>query len=200
LPSGQVSIFRVYQVFFVLFLFSVGLNIIMVGLYGSLYLVGLLGHWSAYTYVSGRKDLVGNGLMGVAYGAAAFISLYPKFLLFSLAFFFWSFGYNITQQYQKFEGERAVGVVTVPTQFSELPMFLFTEFLLACSLIQFLWLYLETFYVPLLILIVSNVAISLSAYSIVAEMAEEKKRACERLRQIQKTTLIVGFLAMLFWI
>lgn len=195
LPSGQLSNIVVYKVWAVLLAISLAINFILIALYGPVYAIGLLGHWAAFTYVGGRKDLIGNFLMGVAYGVAAFVSLYPHFLLFSLAFLLWSTGYNIVQQFQKFEGERAVGIKTCPTQFSAESMFILVQLLFFGAFLIYLRLFLETHYVPLLIIMASN---ELTALSGVCIVREELKGRFEILRKVQKHALIVGFGAMLF--
>lgn len=193
LPSGQLSSPTVYKVWAALFMFSVPLNFVLIGLYGPAYLVGLLGHWAAFTYVGGRKDLIGNFLMGVSYGAAAFISVYPYYLLFSAAFLLWSTGYNIIQQSQKFEGEQAVGILTVPIQFGDVSMLFITEATLTCSLIQYVWLYTETHYIPILMFTACNIMTMLAGYSIINP---NKKALCQYLRKIQKHVLIASYAAM----
>lgn len=194
LPSGQLSNVTVYQVWAVMLIISLTVNFILIVFYGPVYFIGLLGHWAAFTYVGGRKDLIGNFLMGVTYGVAAFVSLYPSYLLFSLAFLLWSTGYNIIQQFQKFEGERAVGIKTCPTQFSAESMFVLVQLLFLGALFIYVQLYLETRYIPLLIIMASNELTALSGISI---LKEELKRKCEILRKVQKHALIIGFGAML---
>jgi 4-hydroxybenzoate polyprenyltransferase len=193
LPSGQLSSMTVYMVWAVLLWFSLVVNIVLMMRYGSVYAIGFLGHWAAFTYVGGRKDFIGNFLMGVAYGVAAFISAYPQYLLFSSAFLFWSFGYNIIQQSQKFEGEQGVGILTVPIQFGDMSMLFITELILTCSLIQYIWLFTETHYIPILMFTACNIMTSLAAYSMVNP---NRKALCQYLRKIQKHVLIASFAAM----
>ena len=194
LPSSKVSSLRVYQVFFTLFCFSVGLNLFMIIYYGWVYAIGLLGHLTAFSYNVGRKDLLGNICMATTYAIACFLSLYPHHLLFCLAFFFFTFGHNIIQQFMDLPAEKAVGIVTVPMQFSDLGAWTLTEFLLFFSLVSFSTLYTQTFHMPLLIFITANIGTAFSAYSIIWGKHEKIGKITLKL---ERALLLVGFFAML---
>jgi len=194
LPSAQVSSMRVYQIFFVLLCISVPLNLILVVFYGLIYAVGFLGHLTAFAYNVGRKDLFGNTCMATTYAIACFLSLYPQYLLFCLAFFFFTFGHNIIQQFMDLEAEKAVGIKTVPMQFSDLETWTLTEFLLLFSLIGFVQLFQETLYIPLLIFIIANVGTAFSAYSL---MRKKYERIGKLTLKLERALLLVGFFTML---
>ena len=196
LPSAQVSSMRVYQIFFVLLCISVPLNLILVVFYGLIYAVGFLGHLTAFAYNVGRKDLFGNTCMATTYAIACFLSLYPHYLLFCLAFFFFTFGHNIIQQFMDLEAEKAVGIVTVPMQFSDLGTYTLTEFLLLFSLVSFSTLYAQTFYMPLLIFLIANIGTAFSAYSIVWGNYEKIGKITLKL---ERALLLVGFASMLLF-
>jgi len=196
LPSGEVSGIRVYQMMVILLGISLFSNLFLVLFFNPIYIVGFFGHVTAFIYNIGRKDLFGNICMSTTYGLACFVSLYPNYLLFSLAFFFFTFGHNIIQQFMDLPAEKAVGIVTVPMQFSDLGTLLLTEGLLMCSLAQFLWLFHETFYIPLLIFILGVSGTSYSAFSI---MMQKHERIGKITLKIERILLIVGFTTMLIF-
>jgi 4-hydroxybenzoate polyprenyltransferase len=77
----------------------------------------VLGYTSGMIYNATRKDLVGNFFMGLAYGTASLMCLYPipEATTFSLAFALFTVGHNIMNQVQDLEAEKGL-VVTVPMQ------------------------------------------------------------------------------------
>ena len=92
------------------------------------------------------------------------------------------------------EAEKAVGIVTVPMQFSDLGTYTLTEFLLLFSLVSFSTLYAQTFYMPLLIFVFANVGTAFSAYSLLKQKHEAIGKFTLKL---ERALLLVGFGAML---
>jgi len=196
LPSGQVNSLRVYEMMAFLLGVSVFSNIFLVLFFNPIYAVGFIGHITAFIYNVGRKDLFGNICMSTTYGLACFISLFPNYLLFCLAFFLFTFGHNIIQQFMDLEAEKAVGIITVPMQFSDLGTWILTWTLLMASFVSFLGLFTQTFYIPLLIFIIANVGTAFSAYSIIWGKHGKIGKITLKLERI---LLLVGFASMLLF-
>jgi len=128
LPSGQADWEKVFMTSILLITLSI--------VYDCVYLVGCLGLALSYVYNVLRKDLLGNVCMAGAYGIAALISLYPRHLLFPLAFALLTLAFNGVVAWQDMKAERLAGITTLPIQLGG-RTFPVVIILSACSVILF---------------------------------------------------------------
>ena len=196
LPSGQAD----WEKVFMASLFLIGLSfatlIVLSVLFGWFYMVGVLGPVFSYVYNVLRKDLLGNICMAGAYGIAALISLYPRYLIFSLAFALLTLAFNLAVQYQDLEAEKASGVITAPQQLGRVKTSLLGCLFSSLSLGIFLALLGETGYLPLASFIITAVLAMASSVSInyvgAGSMAQEILN-----RYLGRIFLFAGFIWMI---
>jgi len=193
LPSGQADFEKVLAMSSILIASSFCTVIILTICYGLFYLIGILGLAFSHVYDVLRKDLLGNVCMSGAYGIAALISLYPKYLLFPIAFCLLTFAFNLAVQYQDLEAERTAGVVTAPQQLGRIGTCLLGVALSAWSGALFCQLGIETDYLPLIAFIISAILSMLSAFSILFVSPESKVQEILN-RYLVRIFLLIGFI------
>ena len=196
LPSGQAD----WEKVFMASLFLIGLSfatlIVLSVLFGWFYMVGVLGLVFSYVYNILRKDLLGNVCMAGAYGIAALISLYPQYLVFSLAFALLTLAFNLAVQYQDLEAEKASGVITAPQQLGRAKTSLLGCLFSSLSLGIFLALLEKTGYLPLVSFKITSILAMISLASI--NYVGTGSRAQEALnRYLGRIFLLVGFIWMI---
>lgn len=199
-PSGRVSERNVDGLATLLIFGSFFMNVWLVAYYDSVYILGFPAHLISLVYNIGRKDLLGNICMAATYGIAAFISLYPNHLLFSLAFAMLTLSFNVNTQYQDLNAEKTRGVLTFPQQIDNMNMLnavLVLESVLVAPVLLFLKIYLDTGYIPLLIFVLTCIIIMISGHSIFLSKKGGKKMVENLTRRLGRLLLIIGFLGML---
>lgn len=115
---------KVVHLLITLFLGISYLLIILLVEYGLIYVLGFLGNAASYVYNGVRRDIVGNLFMSLAYSVAAFMSLYPSFLLFIPIFFLLTLSFNLLVQWQDIPSEEVMGIRTAPMQLGKLTPYL----------------------------------------------------------------------------
>ena len=196
LPSGQADWEKVFMTSMFLIGFSFATLIVLSAFFGWFYMVGVLGLVFSYVYNVLRKDLLGNVCMAGVYGIAALISLYPRYLVFSLAFALLTFAFNLAVQYQDLEAEKAVGVVTAPQQLGRTKTSLLGCLFSSLSLGIFLALLEKTGYLPLASFIITAVLAMASSVSINYVGAGSKVQEALN-RYLGRIFLLVGFVWMI---
>lgn len=201
LPSGEVTFDNVASLSFFMFLASIFCNLALSVLFGAVYLWGYLAHFTSFVYNHLRKDLVGNISMAVSYGLAAFISLFPHHLLFCVPWSLLTVAHNLNNQHQDLEADRQAGSYTVPQQIGRISTFILTIFLLAMSLLFFVYLYFETDYKPLLVFITVCLTLMFTTFAMTSYMSKEAGWSIVEYvtRGLGRVLLIIGFLAMIFF-
>lgn len=199
-PSGRVSERNIEGLATLLIFGSFFMNGWLAAYYDPVYILGFLAHLTSLVYNTGRRDLLGNICMAATYGIAAFISLYPNQLLFSLAFAMLTLSFNMNTQYQDLNAEKTVDIVTFPQQIDNMNMLnavLVLEAVLVAPVLLFLKIYLDTGYIPLLIFVLTCIIIMISGHSIFLREKRGKKMVENLTRRLGRLLLIIGFLGML---
>ena len=190
LPSGKVSKKSAQITIYASLILSV-ICLILLSVYNLFYLIiGILGLIGGYVYNAVRKDLIGNLFMGLTYGSAAAMSLYPKYLPFSIAFGAFTIAFNLLVQHQDLIAEKTAGVVTAPQQLGRDVTRYVSATLSLISYLIYYYLWYVTGYAPLLLLQLTAILPIFSAMypeSVVIETIN---------RRITRLFLILGFLWM----
>jgi len=196
LPSGQADLEKVLTASMFLIGFSLASLIVLSLFFNWFYMIGVLGLLFSHIYDVLRKDLLGNICMSGAYGIAALMSLYPKYLEFSLAFFLFTFAFNLAVQYQDLEAEKTVGVVTAPQQLGKNGTFLLGFNLSGLSSALFIDLFIKTSYTPLIFFAIAGVLCLVSIIGIL--YVDPGSRVQELLnRYLARISILVGFISMI---
>jgi len=196
IPSGQVDMEKVLVAS--VFLAGCSLaSLIVLGLYFNwFYSVGAWGLLLSHVYNVLRKDVLGNICMSGAYGIAALISLYPKYLEFSLAFALLTFAFNLAVQYQDLEAEKTSGVVTAPQQLGVAGTVFLGALTSVISFMLFARLYEETLYFPLVFFKAASFITLISAGSICVTKPESTVHELLN-RYLGRIFLLIGFIDMI---
>lgn len=119
IPSGTVDVLKLWVLFTFLMLLSV---LSLIGLYSyhqNYLIIGILTIIVPYFYndntIVGR-GIGGNIALGITYGLAGYLAMYPYHIIFPLGFMLFTISFNILVQAQDIEGDEEAGVVTVPQQ------------------------------------------------------------------------------------
>lgn len=196
-PSGQVNMDVCRRLGWLLVLISCVLSAMLTSFYG-IYVVAFFGLLMSYVYNFLSRDILGNLAMSTAYAVAAFMSLYPKHLLFVLSFFILTLTFNLLTQFQDRSAERTKGVVTAPLQLGDRRT---GQVVIILSLVgMFLQIQLlQASYVPMSVFFLVFAVLGSVGTSVIS-LSDEKKRfqiienGCRRLGRL---LLIVGFGLML---
>jgi len=196
IPSGQVDPEKVFTASVFLVGLSLAALITLSIFYNWFYMIGVSGLLFSHVYNVLRKDLLGNICMSGTYGIAALMSLYPNYLEFAIAFFLFTFAFNLGVQYQDLEAEKVVGVITVPQQLGKTGTSLLGFALSGVSIIMFGDLFMRTSCIPLVFFILAG-ALSLAAI-IAILYVEPGSRVQELLnRYLARIALLAGFAWMI---
>jgi len=191
IPSGLVSKSTVEKIIIASFLISFSS---LVALKDPFYIaLGLIGYTASFVYNYLRKDVVGNMFSGTAYGIAALMCVYPKYLLFPLFFGMFVISFNMLVQYQDLMADKTAGVITAPQQLGKTGTCLASITLASLSFITASILYIER---PSLALTAFLTSLALLIFS---GIVIDRKDVIEwAVRRLGRLLLIVGFVLMLF--
>lgn len=197
-PSGQVDMVVCMQLGWLFVLISCALSIILVFFYGVIYTVALFGLLMSYVYNFLSRDILGNLAMSTTYAVAAFMSLYPKHLLFVLSFFILTLTFNLLTQFQDRSAEKTKGVVTAPLQLGDRRT---GQVVIILSIVGMFFQIqlLQTSYVPMSVFFLTFAVLGSVGTSVISLSDERKKfqiieNGCRRLGRL---LLIIGFGLML---
>jgi len=199
LPSGQVDETTVFSLVVACLGASILANCLLLLFYSNFYAVFAIFHACAYIYNAKRRDVLGNACLGTCYGLMALVCVYPRHLLFPLAFGLFTIAHNINQQFQDVEAERTRGVVTLPQQLGTWTTFYLTETLTALSLATFGKLFLETGYLPISAFIVTTAIVAFSTLFMLGEGGTAHKAVENLVRRGGRLLLLIGFIWMVFY-
>jgi len=196
IPSGQADLEKVLIASMFLVGFSLASLIVLFLFFSWFYMIGVFGLMFSHVYDVLRKDLLGNICMSGAYGIAALISLYPNYLEFSLAFFLFTFAFNLAVQYQDLEAEKTVGVVTAPQQLGKTGTYLLGFNLSGLSIVIFIKLFMRTSYMPLIFFVMASVLCLASVIGVLYVDPESKVQELLN-RYLARMSILVGFISMI---
>jgi geranylgeranylglycerol-phosphate geranylgeranyltransferase len=191
-PSGQVDVEKVLTAAILLIVISAFSIALLALLYGVFYLVGYAGLFFSHIYNVVRKDLVGNICLSGAYGMAALISVYPRYLQFPVAFAMLTFAFNLAVQYQDLKSEEIADVVTAPRQLGQMGTSLLGIALSGGAGALFHGLLFETGYLSLIPFIISSLSCLCSSFSV--SFLSPSSRTQEVLnRYLGRIFMLMGF-------
>jgi geranylgeranylglycerol-phosphate geranylgeranyltransferase len=201
LPSGQVGLKKAVSLSLISIITSICTLIVLVQTTGNpIYLLGFIGHIFSLWYNLFDRGIVGNTFMGCTYGIAALMSLYPKHILFALAFTAITISFNMMVQYQDLKAEKTKGRRVAPEQLGEVGTSVFTIALSILCVLLLCEMYLETSYPPLLPFIAIPSIVMTTAVFIVLPISERTKHIVVENgeRRLGRLLMLLGFLWMLF--
>ena len=167
IPAGEVDSYNVWFLSVVLIMFSLATIFFLGREINCFYFVGFLGHLGSLVYNCLRKDLLGNVCMAISYGVAALISLYPRYLLFPLAFALLTLAFNLAVQWQDLSAEKAVGVITAPQELGRKGTAFLGLVLSLMSYLLFMLVFSRFRYPPLLMFAFTGLVSCVSCLSII---------------------------------
>ncbi len=197
-PSGQVNIAVCMQLGWLFVLISCILSIILISFYGIIYTVALFGLLMSYVYNFLSRDILGNLAMSTTYAVAAFMSLYPKHLLFVLSFFILTLTFNLLTQFQDRLAEQSKGVITAPLQLGDKRT---GQIVILLSLVGMFFQIqlLQASYVPMTVFFLVFSVLGSVGTSVIS-LSDEKKKSNiieNGVRRLGRLLLIIGFGLML---
>jgi len=194
LPSGIVTLRAAKTIIIASFIVSI---ISLISLKSLLYItMGFVIYVAAFIYNYVRKDLVGNLFLGIAYGTASLMCVYPKYLLFTLAFAIFTVSFNILVQYQDLVAERTVGIITAPQQLGRHGTATVSFLLAIINFIVLYLLYQQTMYFPILVFMTIPPLLVIASFSIYFNFPLSIIEWTNR--RISRAILIIAFVTMLF--
>lgn len=109
IPSGAISIRNASIFANIVFFIGVIALLILTVYYDIFYLlIGGLAVLAGIRYNRGKHDLVANMCVGIMYGIAVYMPLYPTHFIFALAFGLYSIGHNIAVQTQDIKYDKNI--------------------------------------------------------------------------------------------
>ncbi len=188
LVTGKVSRYEALVLMYIMFASSI-VTLILLSIYDLIYLIfGIIGYIGGYIYNGIRKDIIGNIALGITYGTTALMCLFPKYLLFPLAFGLFTVGHNLMNQIQDYTYERGV-VVTTPSQIGIPATIGASRLFILTSFGIYMFMFMNTMNLGLLVLALSDIVVFIAKddYDIIELFV----------RKIARLFLIFGFLIIL---
>ena len=188
IPSGEVPLDTARDIAF-FFIFMSMYFVIMLAFYDiHLFLIGLVGIVGGVLYNYYRlRAVVGNLVLGATYFSAAYLCSFPRGLDFALAFALITVSFNIAVQIQDVDGDRLVGLKTLPSVLGVQKARIVAVVLGLCAiylLSRISTLFAWTFVV--------------SEASVIISLALNRKETYEVLvRWVSRFTMMLGYLLML---